>query len=239
MLLPPLISGTLRFRYKRFLAEIILDDGKIVQAHCPNSGSMLGCQEPGSQVWLSYHPSPKRKYPYTWELVRVGQTWVGINTMVPNRIVREAVAAEKIPSLRGYTQIRSEVRIGEHSRLDLQLRRDDEICFIELKNVTLVQGGIAFFPDAVTERGRRHLWELQRLVRSGARGIIFFVVQREDARIFSPAWQIDRKYAQELVRAHENGVEIMVYQATVNPSRIDLSNPLPFTLDESQSVEGF
>lgn len=232
MLLPPLTSGILRFRYKRFVAEIMLDDGKIIQAHCPNSGSMLGCQEPGSPVLVSNHHSPKRKYPYTWELVRVNQTWVGINTLVPNRIVREAIAAKKISSLWGYTEIRSEVPIGEHSRLDLQLRRDHEICFIEIKNVTLAQDGIAYFPDAVTERGRRHLCELQRLVQGGMRGIIFFVVQRGDAAEFRPAWQIDRKYAQELVRAVENGVEIMVYQAAVDPPRIELSHPLPFRLDE-------
>ncbi|MBN2357158.1 DNA/RNA nuclease SfsA [candidate division KSB1 bacterium] len=233
MRLPPLKSGILLRRYKRFLADVVLADGLTVQAHCPNSGSMLGCQEPGSHVLLSYNPSPKRKYPYTWELVQVDRHWVGINTQVPNRIVKEAIVAGRIPLLSGYPKIKSEVRVGERSRLDLFLSNDKQTCFVEIKNVSLVQDGIAYFPDAVTERGARHLLELQNLVSSGARGIIFFVVQRGDAQAFRPAWHIDPHYARVLLQSYQSGVEVMAYQAAVNPLHIALSQALPFQLNQA------
>ncbi len=140
----PLTPGVLIRRYKRFLADVELESGKQVTAHCPNSGSMLGCDEPGSPVLLSFHDNKNRKYAYTWEMVKVNDVWVGINTQVPNRLVAEAVGNNQIPELAGFSDLKREVRVGEHSRLDLVLSRGDESCYVEIKNVTLVENNRAF-----------------------------------------------------------------------------------------------
>ena len=169
-----LIPGTLIKRYKRFLADIRLEDGFIVTAHCPNSGSMLSCDIPGSPVMLSFHDNPDRKYVHTWEMVKVNSTWIGINTIMPNKLVADAIQNGEIPELIGYEKLIREKKVGEHSRLDLMLQRKREDCFVEIKNVTLVQDHIALFPDAVTKRGAKHLRDLIRLKSEGNRAVIFF-----------------------------------------------------------------
>jgi sugar fermentation stimulation protein A len=225
--LPPLIPGTLVRRYKRFLADIILEDGTAVTVHCPNSGSMKGCSAPGSRVYISRSSNPARKYPFTWELVESDGFWAGINTSLPNRLAHEAIENCTIKELLGYEAIRPEVPYGEHSRIDLLLESPASRCFVEVKNVTLVENGLALFPDAVTTRGQKHLNELIRVVREGDRAVIFFTVQRGDGLCVAPADSIDPEYGRLLRLAIKNGVEALAYRALVTPQEIVLTERLP------------
>lgn len=227
----PLYPGRLIRRYKRFLADVLLDSGETVTAHCPNSGSMKGCNLPGSPVYLSVSSNPKRKYPHTWELVESDGVWAGINTALPNRIVHEAIAAGEVPELAGYDAIRPEVPYGTGSRIDLLLTGQRPPCYVEVKNVTLMEGGRALFPDAVTTRGQKHLRELMEVVRSGGRGVIFFLVQRGDTASVAPADGIDPEYGRLLRLAVANGVESLAYQAEVSPAEICLCRRLPVIID--------
>lgn len=227
MRLPPLVAGTLVKRYKRFLADVTLEDGSLVTVHCPNSGSMMGCATPGSRVLLSRSSSSTRKYPFGWELVHADGFWVGINTGLPNRLTREAIEDGTVAELQGYAAIRPEVPYGERSRIDLLLEGSAGRCFVEVKNVTLVESGRALFPDAVTTRGQKHLRELMRVVREGDRGVIFFTVQRGDANSVSPADMIDPEYGRLLRLALESGVEALAYRASVTPEGIKLIERLP------------
>ena len=230
MRLPPLIAGTLIRRYKRFLADVLLEDGDVITAHCPNTGSMQGCATPGSRVFLSRSSNPGRKYPFGWELVEADGFWVGINTGLPNRLAREAIENGTVAELQGYETIRPEVPYGESSRIDLLLEGSTGRCFVEVKNVTLVDDGKALFPDAVTTRGQKHLQELMRVVREGDRGVIFFNVQRGDGNSVSPADMIDPEYGRLLRLALENGVEALAYRALVTPEEIRLTERLPVIL---------
>lgn len=231
MRLPPLFPGTLIKRYKRFLADIVLEDGRTVTVHCPNSGSMKGCANPGSRVFVSRSSNPNRKFPFTWELVESDGFWAGINTGLPNRLVREAIDNSTITELQGYESIRPEVAYGEHSRIDLLLESLQQRCFVEIKNVTLVENGRALFPDAVTTRGQKHLNELMRVVREGDRGVIFFTVQRGDGTSVSPADDIDPEYGRLLRLAIKNGVEALAYRALVTPVEVLLTERLPIVVD--------
>lgn len=231
MKLPPLISGRLIKRYKRFLADIELEDGSIVTAHCPNSGSMKGCDRPGATVRLSISNNPGRKLPYTWELVQIDDYWVGLNTMLPNRLTEEGILSGTITELKGYSSLRREVPYGsERSRIDLLLEGETGHCFVEVKNVTLVQGEMALFPDAVTERGQKHLRELMEVVANGDRGVIMFTVQRGDGLAVAPADSIDPTYGKLLRKAVKHGVEALAYRAMVTPEEIRLTGRLPVLL---------
>jgi sugar fermentation stimulation protein A len=232
MLLPqPLYPGRLIRRYQRFLADVELAGGSIVTAHCPNSGSMKGCNLPGSPVLLSISDKPGRKLKYTWELVMSGGNWVGINTGLPNRLVREGIENGVIRELQGFQSIRPEVRYGdEKSRIDLLLEGASELCYVEVKNVTLVEGSLALFPDAVTTRGQKHLRELMEMVHQGHRGVIFFVVQRADGEAVAPADVIDPEYGRLLRLAAGKGVEVLAYRASVSPTEISLTHRLPVIL---------
>jgi len=210
----PLIPGRLVRRYKRFLADVTLEDGTTVTAHCANTGSMLGCDRPGSRVLLSEANNPARKLRYTWELVRVGRAWVGINTARANGIVAEAVQAGQIPELTGHTGLRREVPYGKNSRIDILLTGGPGPTYVEVKNTTLAEGGTARFPDAVTERGRKHMEELARVVRGGAKAAVVFLVHRSDARRFCPADDIDPAYGKALRRAATAGVMVLPYGAS-------------------------
>ena len=222
-----LIRGALMQRYKRFLADVRLATGEVVTAHCTNTGSMLGCKEPGSAVYLSLSPNKGRKLAYTWEMIQVERNWVGINTMHPNRLVAEAIAAGAIPELCGYETIRREVKVSAHSRLDLCLEGSHGCCFVEVKNVTLSFDRAAAFPDAVSERATKHLKELIRLKRKGHRAAVVFVVQRSDCDYFRPADEIDPEYGRWLRKALKAGVEALPYHAEVTPRQIVLTHRLP------------
>jgi len=228
----PLTPGKLIKRYKRFLADIELENGDIITAHCPNSGSMKSCQYPGWKVMLSYHDNPKRKYQYTWEMVHNGICWIGINTGIPNQIVEEAIKQKEIPALNGYNEIKREVPYGKNSRIDIYLKNARQICYIEVKNVTLVEDDHFYsFPDSVTVRGKKHLYELIDMVKQGYRAVMFYVIQRSDGTTFKPAAHIDPAYAESLKEAYEKGVEILVYQAEVKPDSIVLRNEIPWALE--------
>ena len=217
-------------RYKRFLADIVCPDGKQLTIHCPNSGSMRSCSEPGSQICYSTSDNPKRKYPHTLEMVMSNGVWVGVNTALTNRLVAEAFENGTIKSYSQFDSLKREVKTSQNSRLDMMLRTGSERIYIEVKNCSMVEDECARFPDAVTSRGTKHLNELTRLVEEGNRAIIFFLVQRMDATHFEPAAAIDPLYADTLAKAAKSGVEILVYQAEVSPEAIEVVTPLPFTL---------
>jgi sugar fermentation stimulation protein A len=227
---PPLVQGILLRRYKRFLADVRLRNGHVVTAHCPNSGSMLACSEPGRAVYLSRHNNPKRRLQYTWELIEMPTSLVGVNTMVPNRLVKAAIISGRIDGLTGYERVRSEVNYGANSRIDLLLEKGAMRCLVEVKNCTLVAGGVASFPDAVTARGLKHLRELQAQVRSGTRSVMFYLIQRMDALRFQPADAIDPEYGQELRRAVQNGVEVMVYDVAIDLDGIEINHKVRFRM---------
>ncbi len=224
---PPLIRGTLINRYKRFMADVRLRNGHVVIAHCPNSGSMAACCEPGRPVFISRHNTPGRRLKYTWEMIEMPGSLVGVNTSVPNWLARATIMAGKVPELEGFDAVRTEVRYGENSRVDLLLEKGDKRCFVEVKNCTLVEDRTAYFPDAVTERGLKHLVELQKEVKQGNRAAMFYIIQRMDAEVFRPADHIDPAYGKELRKAVKNGVEIVAYDVAIDLHTICSQPPAP------------
>jgi sugar fermentation stimulation protein A len=231
-----LIAARLIRRYKRFLADVELEDGRLVTAHTANTGAMTGCAEPGSRVWLSFHNKVSRKYPFSWELVEVGSNTgpvlVGINTQLSNCLVKEAIEQGVIHSLRSYSQIKAEVPYGkENSRIDLLLTgANKKDCYVEVKNLTLVQGAIGYFPDAVSKRASKHVRELVNMVEVGHRGVILFCVQREDVGEVQAAAHIDPDYAQALKQAVTAGVEVLAYGANVSIQGVKLLYPIPVVI---------
>jgi sugar fermentation stimulation protein A len=230
----PLIRGRLIRRYKRFLADVVLDDGREVTATCPNTGSMIGLTAPGSVVWLSLSDSPTRKYPHTWEMVEAdlgaGPAIVGINTNHPNRIVSEAIASGTILELKGYATLRREVKYGLSSRIDILLESPSKpLCYVEIKNVHLSRKlGLAEFPDSVTERGVKHLVELSAMVAAGHRAVMLYLIQRADAERFAFAQDIDPRYVAAYEAARSAGVEALAYGCDVKPEGIEIIRPVPF-----------
>ncbi len=227
----PLLRGALIKRYKRFLADIRLDDGREIVAHCVNPGSMLTVCAPGSEVWVSPAANPTRKLQFSWELIRVGGSLVGINTMHPNKLAAEAIADGTIPELASYAAIRREVKYGKNSRIDLLLESPARPpCYVEIKNVTLARnGGIAEFPDSVTARGAKHLNELTDQVAAGNRAVMLYLAQRNDCTRFAPAADIDPAYAKGLIAARRAGVEVLAYGCDVTERGIKVAKSLEFS----------
>ncbi len=229
-----LTPGILDRRYKRFLADIRLESGETVTAHCPNPGSMLGLDKPGSRVWLTRSDNPKRKLPWSWELLEVdlgaGPVLVGINTNHPNGIVTQAIEAGSIPELAGYAGLRREVKYGVNSRIDILLAdKNRPLCYVEIKNVHLMrQSGLAEFPDSVTKRGTKHLVELGDMVEAGHRAVMLFLIQRMDARRMTLARDIDPVYGENIDRAMARGVEILAYDTRVGLEAIVVRQRVPF-----------
>lgn len=237
MLFPTLlVRGRLVQRYKRFLADIVLDDGTEITAHCPNPGAMIGLNMPGLTCWLSKSTDPKRKLPYTWELVEVpneisgGFSICGLNTMHPNRLVAEALAADALPELTGYASTRREVKYGVASRVDFLLEdRDRPPCWLEIKNCHLRrEGTLAEFPDCVAARSTRHLAELEAMVAEGHRAVALFVIQRTDCDRFSTAADKDPAFAQALTRVAAAGVEVLCYACEISPQAVRISHRVPW-----------
>ena len=229
----PLIPGQLIKRYKRFLADVEFEDGRTTTAHCANPGSMLGLAEPGSTVWLSESDNPKRKLKFSWELVEVdlgaGPTLVGINTAHPNALVAEAIQSGTISELSGYPALRREVKYGVNSRIDILLE-DNSLnrCYVEIKNVHLMRkNGLAEFPDSVTARGKKHLDELSNMVREGHRAFMVYLIQREDAKDFSLARDIDPAYGEAFDAATQAGVEALAFACDISPEGIEVANRIP------------
>lgn len=238
MFLPsPLFVGTLIKRYKRFLADIRLDDGTLITAHCANPGAMTGLAPTGARVWVSKSHSKTRKLPYSWELVEVEAfgtpTLVAINTNNPNKIGAEAIEKQLIPELAGYGPPQREVKYGQNSRIDILLEQPGRhLCYVEIKNVSLRRDaeGLAEFPDSVTSRGLKHLQELTAMVTAGHRAVMLFIIQRQDCTAFAPAIDIDPAYGTGLVTAAANGVELLAWDCEVTTNEIVLRRAVEIIL---------
>lgn len=229
----PLVSGRLVKRYKRFMADVILDqDGSEVTAHCANPGSMLGLKEPGSRVWLSVSDNPKRKLKYSWELIEADGALVGINTAHPNRLVEEAICAGRIAALSEFASLRREVKYGKNSRIDILLETScGSKIYVEVKNVHLMrQSGFAEFPDSVTARGAKHLDELAEMVTEGHRAVMVFLVQRPDCAKLGIAGDIDPNYAAAFTRARNAGVEVYAIGCSVAEDGIEADKPVSLSV---------
>ncbi len=222
-----LTHGRFIKRYKRFLVEVKLDNGQVITAHCPNSGSLKSCLEENAEVYLSPAKDPKRKTRFTWEMIKINNSWVGINTSIPNIFAAEAMRQNAIPGLEGYNNIRREVKYDD-SRFDIFASNSEESCFIEVKNVTLNENGVAMFPDAVTSRGLKHLKTLEKVKKEGMRAVMLYLVQRTDVNSFSPASHIDPEYSSALKGVARAGLEIIPFQVKVTPEKITPMDILPF-----------
>jgi sugar fermentation stimulation protein A len=231
----PLVAGTLLQRYKRFLADVRLDDGSTVTATCPNTGSMLGLAVAGARVWLSESDSPTRKYRHTWELVECdlgkGPLVVGINTNHPNALVAEAIGAGKVEALTGYASLRREVKYGKNSRIDILLEDTAKgLCYVEIKNVHLSRRqGLAEFPDSVTARGAKHLAEMADMVREGHRAVMVYLVQRAEPERLALARDIDPTYGKAFDAARDAGVEAIALTCRVGPEAIEVAKAIPIS----------
>lgn len=223
---PPLFSGTLVKRYKRFFAEILLDSGETIVAHCPNTGPMTGVYIPGNPVLVSRSNNPTRKLPYTWEMIQLQEpepTWVGVNTALPNQVIKAALAANLFPELGSYSEIRGEVPYGKDkkSRIDFLLTGSNDAppIYVEVKNTTWTQGSVALFPDTVTTRGQKHLLELTQLLPQ-ARAVMLYFINRGDCPYFAPGDAADPLYGQLLRKAIELGLEVLPCRFELSPTGI-------------------
>lgn len=228
----PLVKGTLLKRYKRFLADIELENGEMITVHCANPGAMTGLKEPGLTAWLSKSDNPKRKLSHSLELLEVDGGLVGINTAHPNRIVEEALRAREVPGLDEYDTLRREVKYGQNSRIDLLLESEDKPpCYVEVKNVHFMrEQGLAEFPDSVTTRGTKHLGELAAMVQEGHRAVMFYLVQRTDCTRLGFAADVDPIYAETLAKVVAQGVEVICWDCNITIEHITLGAPLEITL---------
>ena len=224
-------TGKLVRRYKRFLADIELENGEILTVHCPNSGSMLGCSEPGSAVIISRSDNPARKYPHTLEMVQADSVWVGVNTSLTNKLVREALEKAIVKEFGNLDSIVQEVKTSANTRLDFVMEQKGKLIYLEVKNCSLTVEGAAMFPDAKTARGTKHLVELASLKRQGNMAAVFFCVQRGDADYFRPAHHIDPIYAETLAKVAAEGVMVLAYGADVSPKGITIARKLPVKLN--------
>ena len=227
----PTLIGRFKRRYKRFFADVELEDGSILTAHCPNTGSLRGCLIEDARVLLRDSQNPKRKLRYTWQAIELDGTWVNVDTALPNHVVREAIEQERIPALVGYEGLRPEVAYGDRSRIDLLLSDPNKPdCYIEVKSTTLIDGKMALFPDAVTERGRKHLGELAKMVEAGHRAVQLFLISRGDVTSFRPADHIDPAYSQTLREVVLKGVEVLAFTSLVTPKEMTLATKIPVDL---------
>ncbi|OSQ50999.1 DNA/RNA nuclease SfsA [Marivita geojedonensis] len=226
----PLVPGVLIRRYKRFLADVTLVDGQEVTAHCANPGSMMGLAEPGMRVWLEPNDDPKKKLKFRWRLVEhTGGHFTGVDTGVPNRMLRAALEAREVPGLTDFSSLRAEVRYGENSRIDFLLTgQDKRDTYVEVKSVTLSrQTGLAEFPDSVTARGTKHLQELSNMVQQGHRAVMLYLVQRTDCDRMTLARDIDPTYVAAWTDAASSGVETLALDCRITPEAIRLGKPIP------------
>ena len=231
MLLPqPMARGVIVQRYKRFFVDMVLDDGREITAHVPNPGAMLGLKDPGLAAWVSWSGDPKRKLAWTLQLVEADNGLVGVNTMNPNKLVAEALAADAIPELSGYATVRPEVKYSEASRVDFLLTHPDRPpCWLEVKNCHYRRDGtLAEFPDCVAARSAKHLKDLAAEVAKGARAVQLFVIQRTDCESFAACEDLDPVYARGLSDAAEAGVEVLCYRCDISPNEIRISRRIPW-----------
>jgi len=230
---PPLIEARLIKRYKRFLVDVRLKDGSVITAHCANTGAMTGCKPDNARVWLSLSDNPKRKYPYSWQLVELNNRSLAcINTSLTNAVAKCAIEQQQIAELAHYAKITPEVVYGsESSRIDFLLESETERCYVEVKHVTLkLDSGYGAFPDAVSIRGQKHLRELQQQVKQGDRAVLLFLIMRTDINQITPADSIDAAYGKLLRQAIKNGVEVLAYKIDISLQGIKVTQAIPVIL---------
>jgi len=225
-----LIKGKLIKRYKRFLADIILENGEEITAHVPNSGAMTSCIEENCDVWVTFHDNPKRKLKYTLELTKMGKELICTNTGVANKIAIEAIENKTIKELQGYSSLKPEQKYGEKSRIDILLENANQKCYVEVKSVSLKIKDNLAFPDAVTSRGTKHLNELKTMVEQGHRAVMLYVIQRTDNLPFRLACEIDKKYCEAFKEVTKQGVEVLVYQSNINFDKIFIDKKIAFDI---------
>ena len=225
-----LIKGNLVKRYKRFLADIILEDGQEITAHVPNSGAMTSCIEDNCEVWVSFHDNPKRKLKYTLELTKMGENLICTNTGVANKIAIEAIENKTIKELQGYSSLKPEQKYGQNSRIDILLENENQKCYVEVKSVSLKIDDSLAFPDSVTSRGTKHLNELFDMVKDGHRAVMLYVIQRTDDLPFRLACEIDKKYCEAFKEVTKKGVEVLVYQSDITLEKIEIKEHLDFQI---------
>ena len=225
-----LIKGKLVKRYKRFLADIILEDGQEITAHVPNSGAMTSCIEDNCDVWVTFHDNPKRKLKYTLELTKMSENLICTNTGVANKIAIEAIENSTIKELQGYTSLKPEQKYGQNSRIDILLENENQKCYVEVKSVSLKINDNLAFPDSVTSRGTKHLNELYDMVKDGHRAVMLYVVQRTDDLPFRLACEIDKKYCEAFAEVTKKGVEVLVYQSNISLEKIEIKKYLDFQI---------
>ena len=223
---PELFEGKLIKRYKRFLADIMLDSGEQITAHVPNSGAMTSCIEENCPVWVTFHDNPKRKLKYTLELTQMGAHLICTNTGVANKISIEAINNGIIGELQGYSSLKPEQKYGRNSRIDILLENENEKCYVEVKSVSLKTGDTLAFPDSVTSRGTKHLNELRDMVKQGHRAVMLYIIQRTEVADFRLADEIDPKYAATFEEVTKEGVEVLVYQSSINHNEINVSHKI-------------
>jgi sugar fermentation stimulation protein A len=225
----PLIPATLIRRYKRFLADVVLEsDGREVTAHCPNPGAMLGLADKGMRVWIEPNDDPKKKLKFGWRLVELDGAMVGIDTAVPNRVVGEALRAGSVAETAKYSTVKPEVKYGQGSRVDFLLSQEgSQDLYLEVKNVHLRRNGdLAEFPDCVTARGAKHLDELSDMVSEGHRAMMFYLIQRTDCAGFALARDLDPDYGAAFDRARAAGVEVICYDTVITTDGVTLGRPI-------------
>jgi len=223
-----LLQGNLIKRYKRFFVDIKYKN-EIITAHCPNSGSMMGLLDQNNKVWFSKSNNPDRKLKYTLEIIKVKNSLVGINTLLTNKIVFEALNQKKIKELIKFNEIVAEKKFSENTRFDFLLTNKKEKCFLEVKNVTLNKNkNIAEFPDAITKRGTKHLNELCKAKKEGFESYILYLIQREDCKSFKIAEEIDKEYKRAFINALKNGVKILCYDCKINNEEIKVNNQINY-----------
>ncbi len=226
-----LITGKLVRRYRRFLVDVELKSGSTVTAHCPNAGTMVGCSKPGQRVLLSENNDERRRNKYTWELIRMNQTWVGVNVSIPRKIVVEAIAARSVPSLSRFTEMTMDVEYGHRRKVDIMLHGVEQNVFINVHHVAWAEQGVAKFPETPNARSRKGLLELAEVAQQGHRAVAFFVVQRGDCESLSPAHDIDPQFWRLFKDAQQKGVEVIVYRANISPQEISLGTHIPCETD--------
>lgn len=226
-----LIGGKLVRRYRRFLVDVQLDDGPLVTAHCPNSGSMVGCSEPGRPVLLSESKDPHRRNAYTWELIKIDSAWVGVNVATPRKIIAESLYAKHIPSLKHYNEILLDAEYGRGNKVDIMMHGNDRNVFMNVHHVAWVDHGVAKFPETSNARARKGLQELTEIAAQGHKAVELYFIQRGDCNSFSPAVNVDAEFARIFKAAQKEGVEILAYRAAITPEEISLGVPIPCALD--------
>lgn len=226
-----LVGGTLLKRHRRFLVDVRLDNGAIVTAHCPNSGTMVGCSEHGRRVMLSENKDPHRRNAYTWEMIQINKSWVGVNTLLPRKIVTHAIQEKRIPCLSNYCELLLDAEYGREKKIDIMMHGLEQNIFVHIHHVAWAENRIAKFPETPNARACQTLRDLTEIAEQGHRAVAFFFIQRGDCDVFSPAVDVDAEFGKIHKKALKRGVEIIAYRGIISPEEISLGVAIPCGVD--------